>query len=87
MYNLISRYVSKMSIEDVNNFAIKKNVVLSPEELEFVYSFIKKNWEQIIKNPNLLNLDRYKDHFSPENFVKIKKLFVEYSALYQSFLK
>jgi len=55
--------------------------------LDFTYDFIKKNWEQVIKNPKLLNLERYKDHYSPENFNKIVKLFNEYSAKYQAFLK
>lgn len=86
MYNLISRYVSKMTKEDVNNFAVSKNVYLNSEELDFVYDFVKKNWEQVIKNPKLLNLDRYKNRFSPENFEKIKKLFNEYSARYQAYL-
>jgi len=79
--------MSRLTKEDINNFAISKNVNLSSEELDFTYLFIKKNWEQIIKNPNLLNLDRYQDKFSSENFPKIKKLVNEYSARYESFLK
>ena len=78
--------MAKLTKEEVNNFAISKNVNLSESELDFVYVFIKKNWEQVIRNPKLLNLDRYQTHFTPENFIKIKKLFNEYSAKYQSFL-
>ena len=78
--------MGKMTIQDVQNFAVSKNIFLSPEELQFVYDFIRKNWEQVIRNPQLLNLDRYKDKFSQENFVKIKKLFMEYSSRYSSFL-
>lgn len=78
--------MGKMTIQDVNNFAVSKNIFLSPEELQFVYDFIRKNWEQVIRNPKLLNLDRYKDQFSQDNFVKIKKLFMEYSSRYSSFL-
>lgn len=78
--------MGKMTIQDVNNFAVSKNIFLSPEELQFVYDFIRKNWEQVIRNPKLLNLDRYKDKFSQDNFVKIKKLFMEYSSRYSSFL-
>ena len=77
----------KLTKNDVFNFATSKNINLSEEELNFTYDFIKKNWEQIIKNPNLLNIDRYKEHFSEENFNKIKKLILEYSAKYQAFLK
>lgn len=86
MYNLIKAYMGRMTIQDVNNFAVSKNIQLSPEELQFVYEFISKNWEQVIKNPKLLHLDRYKDRFSPENFKKIKKLFLEYSSRYSSFI-
>ena len=78
--------MGRMTIQDVNNFAISKNINLSPEELQFVYDFISKNWEQVVKNPKLLNLDRYKDRFSPGNFEKIKKLFLEYSSRYSSFI-
>lgn len=78
--------MGRMTIEDVNSFSISKNIHLSLEELNFVYDFIKKNWEQVIRNPQLLNLDRYKDHFSAENFEKIKRLFLEYSARYSSLI-
>ena len=86
MYNLIKAYMGRITIQDVNNFAVSKNIYLSGEELNFVYEFINKNWEQVIKNPKLLNLDRYKDRFSKENFEKIKKLFLEYSSRYSSFI-
>ena len=68
--------MGRMTVGDVNNFALSKNIHLSNEELNFVYDFIQKNWEQVVKNPKLLNLDRYQDRFSKENFEKIKKLFL-----------
>ena len=86
MYNLIKAYMGRITIDDVNKFAISKNVYLSPDELNFVFDFIQKNWEQVIRNPQLLNLERYKDHFSTENFEKIKRLFLEYSARYSSLI-
>lgn len=78
--------MGRMTLEDINNFANSKNIHLSSDELNFVYEFISKNWEQIVKNPKLLNLERYQDKFSPENFYKIKKLFLEYSSRYSSFI-
>lgn len=87
MYNLVKRYIMNLTKEEVNNFAVSKNVFLSSEELDFVYDFVKKNWEQVIKNPKLLHLERYQNRFSPENFQKIQKLFLEYSSKYQAFLK
>ena len=86
MFNLIQRYMSKISKEDINNFAIKKNINLNENELDFTYNFIKKNWNQILSNPNMLNLDRYKNKYSEENFNKIKILFNEYYSKYHKYL-
>ncbi len=86
MYNIIERYMDKLTKTDVDNFAKKNNIFLSEEELDFTYVFVKKNWQTVIANPNALNLDRYKDKFTEENLIKIKKLFKEYSIRYKNYL-
>ena len=86
MFNLISRYMDKLTKDDVNNFATKKNINLNEEELDFSYNFVKKNWDKILSNPNLLHLERYKDKFSEENYKKINELFKEYYLKYHTFL-
>ena len=70
MYSLIERYMNKITKEDVNSFALKKNITLSDDELTFTYDFIKKNWDKILSNPNILNLNRYKDKYSEENLLE-----------------
>lgn len=82
MYNLVKRYVSNLTKDQLNDFALKNDVTLSESELDFVYVFVKKNWEMIFRNPNLLQLERYKKQFSEENFVKIQKLFAMYYQKY-----
>ena len=67
--------MTNLKKEDVQNFALKNNVYLSDAELDFTFLFVKKNWDTIIRNPNLLNFERIKDHYSPENYIKIQKLF------------
>ena len=86
MFNIIERYISKLSKEDVDNFAKSKNIILNENELDFTYSFIKKNYKDILKNPNLFNIDLYKNKYQSDNFNKIKKVFVEYFSKYQKFL-
>ena len=82
MYNLVKRYMDNLTKEQVMNFAQKNQTFLSQGELDFTYTFVKKNWEMIFRNPNLLKLERYKDKFSEENFIKIQKLFVLYYQKY-----
>ena len=86
MYNIIELYINKLKKEDVANFAISKGVFLSSEELDFTYDFIKKNWQDIVKNPNLFEIDRYKNKYTPENFIKIKKVFQEYFQKFGNYL-
>lgn len=86
MFHIIDRYMSLLKKEDVQNFAIKNNVSLSEEELNFTYEFVKKNWRIILSNPNAFHLEKYKDRFTEENYQKINLLIKEYLKKYQSFL-
>ncbi len=86
MFGLIKRYMELLTIEQVKDFALKNNVFLNEKELDFTYKFVKKNWESILANPNMLNLERYKDNFSEENYHKIKKLMVIYYQKYGHYL-
>ena len=74
MFILIERYINNLTIHDLNNLAISNNILLSNEELSFAFEFFKKNWQTILANHGVFDIDRYKDRFSEENFYKIKKL-------------
>ncbi len=78
MFNIIEKYIGKLTKEDIAKFASSKGANLSSDELDFTYSFIKRNWQDVIKNPNLFDIDRYESHFSPSNFQKIKQIYNEY---------
>lgn len=86
MYNLIEKYIKNMTIDDVKNFALKKGANLSENELIFTFNFIKSNYQNILKNPSLLDLERYKDKYTKENYEKIVKVFNEYSQKYSHYL-
>ncbi len=87
MFVLIERYINNMSIHDLNNLAISKGIGLSKDELEFSYNYIKKNWKNVLSNYSLFDFDKYKEKYSDENFIKIKKLIKEYTLKYESYLK
>ncbi len=81
MFQLIKNYVSRMTKEDVIRFTNKNGIYLSESEVDFTYRFIKKNYEAIYANPNV-DLSKYKDNFSEENYYKIMKLVTEYKSKY-----
>ena len=86
MFNLIERYIIRMTKEDVNNFALSKNIYFSDEELTFTYDFIKKKYKNMLKSPNLFDINRYEGHYTKENFSKITKVLNEYTQKYINYL-
>lgn len=87
MFNIIGAYISKLTKEDVNKFAISKGANLSNEELDFTYSFIKKNWKDVLKNPAIFDIERYSKYYQKDNFNKIKQVFNEYYQKFSSYIK
>ena len=78
--------MEKLTKEDISQFALKNDINLNDKELDFTYQFVKKNWETILASPNQLNLERYKNEFQEENFIKIKKLIKIYYQKYGNYL-
>ena len=86
MFNIIERYIKMMSKEDVNKFALKKNINLNEQELDFTYNFIKKNYKDYFNNPKVFDLERYRNIYTEENFSKITKVYKEYTQKYNNYL-
>ena len=78
--------MSKLTKEDVNNFAIKNNVTFSEEELNFTYDFVNKNWKTILGNHGMFDMSRYKEKFSEENYNKMQILVKQYTFKYRDYL-
>lgn len=81
MFQLIKNYVAKMTKEDVVKFSEKNDIHLNEQELDFVYRFIKKNYEALYANPNI-DLSKYKSNFTEENYAKMIKLINTYKSRY-----
>ena len=78
--------MNRLTKEQVQEFAIKNQVNLSESELDFVYDFAKKNWQYILSNHGNIDISRYKNRFSEENYLKIQKLIKEYALKYANYL-
>lgn len=86
MNNIIARYMQNLRKDEVDAFAKKNQVFLNSQELDFTYQYVKSNWQEILKNPYQLNLERYKSNFTEENYQKIQKLIPLYIQKYAKFL-
>ena len=81
MFQLIKNYVSTLTKDKLENFAISKGIYLDENELDFVYRFIKRNYEMLYANPNI-DLSKYKQYLNEENYNKIINLVNEYKKKY-----
>lgn len=86
MYILLERYISNLTIQDMNLWAMQHDLFLTDKELDFSYEFLQKNWKTILAQHGIFDIDKYKEHFSEENFKKIKKLIKEARLKYGKYL-
>ena len=80
MQNLAAYYIRNLSKENLYELALKKEINLSMEELEFSYNFIKSNYETVLGNPTQFNFKNYEQHYTKENYEKIATLIETYSS-------
>lgn len=74
---IIESYINTMTKEDIKNFATKKGVTLSSNDLNTIYEYVKKDWKTFYKgNPTAL-LKELETKLEANTFQKLKLLYIE----------
>ena len=81
MNNLIESFIKRMTKEDIIKFASKNNLKTTSEEIDFVFNFIKNNYQDVLKNPNKFDITLYKSHFSKDNYLFLEGLVNKYKKM------
>jgi len=78
MYEIIIRdYINKLTEEDIINYANKKNIELSNDEVKVLYVYAKNYWKEFYNgNPTDLILE-LKEKLSPKNFDILYKIYIQ----------
>lgn len=83
---LIKNYISRLTIDDINNFAIKHGIELNEQELKIIEQHIRKDWHTIIYgNPRPI-LDNLKNKLNNLQYQKIENLYIEFKNKYENYL-
>lgn len=82
----ISQYVSRITKNDVQNFALKNNISLNDNELDIIYTNLKQNWETILYDDPTRVFKILKGQLSPDSYEKGIRLYHEYHNLYKDYL-
>lgn len=83
---LIKNYINKLTIDDINNIAIRHNIDLNNDELYYIYNQIKNNYQDLLCEDSSIIFNDLKNNVSSSNYDKIKNLFDTYKQKYQSLL-
>ena len=86
-FYLIEEYVNRMRKEDVNKFALKQGIILSEEELNIIFTYIKNNYKTILYgNPKDILLE-IKEKVSSLTYNKIENLYMKFKDKIDIFTK
>lgn len=83
---LIQEYVSRMNKDDINKFALKNGIILTQDELDYVFNTIKENWHTLVYgNPRAI-LDKTKCNVNELTYKKIENLYVYFKEKFKNYL-
>ena len=54
MNNLIRSYIKNLSEEDVRSWSARKGILLTDDEAEYAFKYIKNNYDDVLNNLDVL---------------------------------
>lgn len=75
---LIKEYLKKLTINDIDNFALKNNITLKYGENKIIYDFIKQRWMEVYTGNTKDAFSYLKKNISKETYDFIMKLYNEF---------
>ena len=83
---LLKNYVNKLSINDINDFAVKNDIVHNKNELNTIYDIIKNDYDELLYGNSDNVFNKLKSNVSSDNYDKIINLFFLYKKKYAQLL-
>ncbi len=74
---IILKYMDKLTQDDILKFSYNQNVTITDNELNIIYTYIKKYPERILNEP-LEVLSEIKDDISTNVYNKLLELYYKY---------
>lgn len=86
MNYIIEKYISTLTINNINDFAAKNNIFLTEKEQKIFYDIIKNHYKEILAGNDNEITDYLKDNLPAEKYFNIMKLYNEYKNKYKNYL-
>ena len=82
---IIENYIKKISKDDIILFAFKNDIILKPNEVDYLYKTIKNDYKILLSNNYQEVFDKAINYIDKNNLKKIYNLFLDYRAKYNFF--
>lgn len=83
---LIKKYIDNLTIQDVYDFAHSNQIILTEEEANLIYHYIKKDWEELIFKDHTPILMKAKSNLTDTTYKKVEELIILYKDKYKHYL-
>ena len=82
---IIENYLKKLNKDDIILFAFKNDIILKPNEVDYLYKTIKNDFKILLSNNYQEVFDKAINYIDKNNLKKIYNLFLDYRAKYNFF--
>lgn len=82
----IKNYIDKITVQDILNFGIDNDIILSEDEGNFLQYYLKNNWEELIYGNPLPIIGKIENKFGKTKCESICNLFYLYKDKYKDYL-
>ena len=81
---LIKEYIKKLTVNDIINFAKKKNININEKDANILFYYAKNYYQDILNNNDEYIIKELKSKLNSNTFKDAYKLYLEYKIKYLS---
>lgn len=82
---MILKYIQALTLEDIENFAKKQNIILKKSESEIILNEIKNNFNEVVYHTEEA-MEKIKDKLDYTTYLKLNELIDFYKKKYPDYL-
>lgn len=82
---MILKYIQALTLEDIENFAKKQNIILKRSESEIILNEIKNNFHEVVYHTEEA-MEKIKDKLDYTTYLKLNELIDFYKKKYPDYL-
>lgn len=82
---MINNYFENLDKNKITYLALKNNIHLSDNELDYLYLTLKKEYKTLLSDDYQVIFDKAKSNLSDVNLQKLLNLYLVYRKMYEGF--